>query len=371
MSIPTRHFTGLLAAAFVTAPALAEPGHDHSHDAKPAGAKPAAAGAQPAAPAAKPAPSGPKSAKLPAGTFARVNGQDITHDQLVSTLNTFGGQPILRQLITAAIIEQEAKRQGVTVSDAEVQKALEQTKQQLVTQSMMGGRPGTFEEIAAREGITEGLVRWGTRQQLLAQKTYAKQVEKQVAAPNFAGQIKASHILIGTMPQPPMPGEAPKPDAEKETQNREAEAKKRVAGLLADIKAGKVTFAEAAKQNSDDPGSKQRGGSLGWFSQGQMVPEFDKAAFALAKEGDISEPVKSQFGWHIIRLDKKGANATAADKEEWRKEQIAQRTQDRAGLGQWVTEITAKADIIMNTQPAAAAPASTSQTSTTGKAAKQ
>ncbi|MCB5262248.1 MAG: peptidylprolyl isomerase [Candidatus Cloacimonetes bacterium] len=62
-------------------------------------------------------------------------------------------------------------------------------------------------------------------------------------------------------------------------------------------------FAELAREYSEDPGSGQNGGSLGEFGKGQMVPEFEKAAFAL-QEGEISQPVKSDFGWHIIRLDK-------------------------------------------------------------------
>jgi peptidyl-prolyl cis-trans isomerase C len=61
-------------------------------------------------------------------------------------------------------------------------------------------------------------------------------------------------------------------------------------------------FAQLAKENSKDPGSKDQGGQLGYFKRGQMVPQFEEAAFKL-KKGEVSEPVQSQFGWHIIMLD--------------------------------------------------------------------
>ena len=64
-------------------------------------------------------------------------------------------------------------------------------------------------------------------------------------------------------------------------------------------------FAEVAQANSDDRGSSMRGGSLGWFSRGMMVKPFEDAVFAMKDSGDISEPVRSQFGWHIIQLDGK------------------------------------------------------------------
>lgn len=62
-------------------------------------------------------------------------------------------------------------------------------------------------------------------------------------------------------------------------------------------------FAKLAGELSDDPSAASNGGELGWFDAKKMDPAFSKAAFALAKPGDLSEPVQSSFGWHIIRLD--------------------------------------------------------------------
>ena len=88
-------------------------------------------------------------------------------------------------------------------------------------------------------------------------------------------QVKASHILVKT-------------DTE-------------AGSLLFDIKRGIITFEDAARQKSICPSGK-KGGDLGWFRRGQMVKEFEDAAFAM-KKGELSKPVKSQFGWHIIRVD--------------------------------------------------------------------
>ncbi|MCL5410941.1 MAG: peptidylprolyl isomerase [Patescibacteria group bacterium] len=82
-----------------------------------------------------------------------------------------------------------------------------------------------------------------------------------------------------------------------------AEAKTKITGYLNEIKGG-LNFAEAAKKYSEDTGSADQGGSLEPFAAGEMVPEFSDAAFA-TKVGEISEPVRSEFGWHIIKVEKK------------------------------------------------------------------
>ena len=99
--------------------------------------------------------------------------------------------------------------------------------------------------------------------------------------------VTASHILITYE------------DAQRATNNRNRkEARKLAEQILKELKSGK-DFAELARQHSDGP-SGPKGGDLGRFTRGQMVPEFDKAVFKL-KQGTVSDIVETQFGYHIIK----------------------------------------------------------------------
>jgi PPIC-type PPIASE domain len=119
-------------------------------------------------------------------------------------------------------------------------------------------------------------------------------------------EVRARHILISTQPPPPDPekkGEQPKALTKDE-------ARKKAEEVLAKARKGE-DFAALAKQYSDDPGSKDKGGEY-TFGHGQFVPEFEKAAFSM-KPGEISDLVETQFGYHIIKLEEHKSGAGPSD----------------------------------------------------------
>lgn len=105
------------------------------------------------------------------------------------------------------------------------------------------------------------------------------------------GEMKVAHIMIRSN--------------DKDPADRQEVAEKQIRDVAEELKNG-ADFADLALTYSDDGSSSGKGGELPWFGAGKMVEEFESAAFALEEDGDISEPVKSRFGWHIIkRLDYK------------------------------------------------------------------
>ena len=99
-------------------------------------------------------------------------------------------------------------------------------------------------------------------------------------------EVRARHILIRAAPGDEKAGKA---------------AEDKIKATIARLKKGE-DFEKVAKEVTEDPSGKANGGDLGYFTKDQMVPEFAEAAFKLNK-GDISEPVKTQFGWHVIKVE--------------------------------------------------------------------
>ncbi len=140
-------------------------------------------------------------------------------------------------------------------------------------------------------------------------------------------KVKARHILLKV----PAEGD----DAE------EAAVRERVRSILAEIRAG-ASFKEMAVQHSEDA-TAEDGGDLGWFEQGSMVPSFEEAAFSLEK-GQISEPVRTPFGWHLIQLEDKkvlSAGSDAAKRKALRSRLVESKIKSR--YSQWLRNLRSRA----------------------------
>ena len=205
---------------------------------------------------------------------ARVNSQDITESELLDFIRPYGQQGMMlynseqgRKMILDDVITMR-----LYALDGEAQKLDEDPKAQA---QLATARRAILAQAAMRK-ITDGI----TVSDDEAQKFYTEN-QKLFVQPE---RVHARHILVS--------GD--------ETLAKVQEA----------LKSGK-SFDVVAREYSIDPGSAQNGGDLGEFPRGVMVPEFEKAAFDLKTPGEVSEPVKTQFGWHIIKLEERIPGALA------------------------------------------------------------
>lgn len=147
-----------------------------------------------------------------------------------------------------------------------------------------------------------------------------KLLDTRAAAAHMVSQTSARHILVQT--------------------NRivtDAEARQRLTNLARRIRAGE-DFAALARAVSDDKGSAAQGGELGWVSPGQLVPEFEQAMHSLAP-GEVSEPFRTQFGWHIVQvLDRRQKDETDELMRDRAREAVRTRKLDEA-LENWVRQL--------------------------------
>lgn len=123
-----------------------------------------------------------------------------------------------------------------------------------------------------------------------------------------SGEIHTAHIMVK------LAANAPDSVAN--------QAKQKIDEIYAKLKSGEK-FEDLAQQYSDDRGSAKSGGALPWFGTGRMVAEFEKAAFALTNDGDVSQPIKTSYGWHIIKRLEKRPLASFEEKKAELKTQIS------------------------------------------------
>jgi len=189
--------------------------------------------------------------------------------------------------------------------------------------------------------------------------------------PSDFDEVRVRHILVSTQPKQEAEDENDKDDKDKKTPEKpktltKEEARKKSEALLARARKGE-DFAKLASENSDDPGSKDKGGEYDFFGHGKMVPEFEKAAFAL-KPGEISDLVETQFGFHIIKLEER-RSAPSPDADQKVRQQIVEKLkQDK--IEDRINQITRESSVVVpedfDTTPKVASQPQTSSLSPSG-----
>ena len=240
---------------------------------------------------------GLKNVKEPAkkGSIATIDGREIDHKQFEQVLKTLMSREkgsvrpeaimmyqtaALRQVIEQTILLNDAKKH-VKLGRGELD--------QVLSQIMLANKIKDVEGLKnalAQKGLDYDDFKNMLTNEILMEKMAAKIKAGVVITADDLREVRARHILI-----------AGKTTGQKD----DPEAKRKAEELLAKIRQG-ANFASLASKYSDDKGSAARGGDLGYFSAGMMVPEFDKAVFAL-KPGEVSGVIRTDFGYHIIKLE--------------------------------------------------------------------
>jgi len=334
--------------------------------------------ATPAAPAAAATTSTPSSTTPPAAVtdasgikdpVAVVNGEPITKAQLDEAFETAvkssgmkaadltaeqklqGYNQILDDLIMDKLVS--AAAQSVQVSQADIDAELAKIKGQFPN-------PADFDKQLADVGQTQAQLTEQLKKVLQQQKWVESQVGAKVdVTPDEAQKfydankaefqepdtVKASHILFLVK----------KDDSDAVVKAQLAKAQK------AEARAKKgEDFTKLAKELSEEPGAKESGGDLGFFSKDRMVPEFANAAFT-QKVGTVGDPVRTQFGWHVIKVtDKKPAGTVSFDKVKDQLIAYLKQDKQRKAVQELLKSLRDSAKIQNNLPPApepAAAPA--------------
>ena len=302
---------------------------------------------------------------VPDGAVAVVDGEEITKSEFDALMTRAKssytqnkrewpkvGTPeykTLQNQAVAYLVQQEKYRQKAEDLDVEVtDKEVDERMQQVITQYFSGKRED-FEKNLKQQGLNEEQVRAEIENQVVSEKIYEKvtegvkvtdaEIQKYYDGHKSDYKVAESrdvrHILVAKKPLAD--------DLHTQLQNGGA-------------------FAALAKKHSTDPGSKENGGKL-TVRRGETVPPFDKAAFSL-KKGELSQPVKTQYGYHIIEAlsDVKPASQTPLkDVKEQIRQQLLQEKRQQA-ITDWSKELNDEFDGEIAYQVGYAPPATTGTT---------
>ncbi|NTX05359.1 peptidylprolyl isomerase [Myxococcus sp. CA051A] len=246
----------------------------------------------------------------------------------------------LDTLIGEKLMEAEITEMGISATEGEVDELVNDVrKQNNITD------PAQFEQVLVAEGLTMTTYRDMLRKRILRDRLLRMKVGPKVkvteedlkAAYNQYAraesedmEVHARHILVAVDP--------------KATEEQVAAARKKAEGIAQEARREGMDFSALARARSEGP-SAADGGDLGWFKRGVMVQAFEKVAFNL-KDGDVSEPVRTNFGWHILKVEERRSVA-ATTYEEMRPKLEGKLLQEKTDkfLDQYVTELKQKASI--------------------------
>ncbi len=221
-------------------------------------------------------------------------------------------EQLIERWVNVTLLGEKAKSLGLD-KDPAVMAKIEDVKNSILAQELLK------KEIQAKVKITDEEV-----------KEYYEKNKDKFKEPE---QVKARHILI-------------KVDSNAD-ERKWKEAEEKAKQIKERIEKGE-DFAKLAKEFSDDPGTKNRGGELGFFAKGRMVPEFEAAAFAL-KPGEVSDPVKTAFGYHIIQtLEKKSAKQKEFNQVKEQIRQMLKREKERKLMDKMIAELKKEHKVTIN-----------------------
>lgn len=306
------------------------------------------------------------SGKLPENIAAKVNNKEITMDYFNKTLvkmsedngfeQLFGPaiwdkeieagktfrqkfeEQVIDIIVTQELIYQEAEKNGLLASEEEVNQEYK-AYTEILTQDPQ------YKEAMEKNNIDEDFVRESLKKTI----TYSKYVQSILDSieiteeeiknyyeknlDNFkTDEVSAKHILIST-----------KADDGSDLTDAQKEEKLKLAQSILDKISKGESFEDLAKEYSNDPGSAQNGGSLGYFPRGVMVSEFEEAAFAL-KVGEVSNIIETVFGYHIIKVEDKKSSTTSFEDA---KESIISEL-EHAKYSEKIKEIMDKSKTVLN-----------------------
>ena len=212
-------------------------------------------------------------------------------------------QMLIEGAVAGFLIEREIEEQDIQVAEEDIDQAIKEFEQLMEMQA--GDQLGEMQALMDQQGIDDAMLREQAEQQLAAEQLVTggeeitvteeemrqfyqqQQAQMQMDEP----MVRARHILLHV------------DDHDEEGESNEDEVRQQASELAEQVGDSEEKFAQLAQEHSDCPTAGE-GGDLGYFTQDQLMPEFTEAAFNMSP-GQISEPVRSNLGWHVIRMEDK------------------------------------------------------------------